>query len=622
MIEVRIYYESLEQAEHFIKPVIQKTLQPYRYTKITLIRKAVYKGDDKDALNKGNVIYGIYSLVVPDILITIVKDNLETPLAIVEFTEAVTTEDHELQRSNGTVAAFLAKCFYVKISGLKHSKKEFGGAAFDPYISPKAFWEKLNYKGFIIAGWETESENPYVLKRLSNFLACPPELPLLQETIEQAIRTFVENENSWFETACKKLEATKLYQEFWKKILKAETIKERTKIWKEREKENKTGLRYFVRDDWIGAKINRFSHVMDPDRGVLTFISALFSGSRKVFGVYALARPKSGAELRKPLEKLEDLPYRFQLALKKDENKLPSWLKNGILEKIKKAKKLDDKIDIHDLFEANKDKIASREVKTLAYFLDGMFLNYNGVKLTWDKYKLIESAREEFFEGLRRKLKFNVKSEPLEIEEIKDDITEDEVTYAIVHRVLIPNKFRVVSVSYPGAQGGTAILPEPEKGKSQKRTYLDVIALPPKSINTFDVLLNENKGEFSTAGVESDVKKLRDYVTKSSHKGALKESLIEAKVIDEKGELKKILIGVGFGALSKKRTDWIPKEVDFIFRIETREKWSIGIFSQELRELIKTIQGATNFPVVYKVKKEKRKTKRKPRDNNPKLFEL
>lgn len=221
---------------------------------------------------------------------------------------------------------------------------------------------------------------------------------------------------------------------------------------------------------------------------------------------------------------------------------------------------------------------------------------------------------------MREKLKFTARTKPLEIEEIKDDITEDEVTYAIIHRVLIPNKFRIVSVSYPGAQGGMAVLTEPGKGKSQKRSYLDVIALAPKDVSTFDVLLNENKGEFSTAGVKSDVEKLRKYVTNPKHKNALKESLLEAKVIDEKGELKKILIGVGFGTLSKKKTSWIPKEVDFIFRIETREKWS-GLFGDDLCDLIKPKQGATNFPIVYKVKKEKSKSKKQVKNNNPTLFD-
>ena len=44
MIEVRIYYESLEQAEYFIKPIIQLILESYKETKITLVRKANFKG--------------------------------------------------------------------------------------------------------------------------------------------------------------------------------------------------------------------------------------------------------------------------------------------------------------------------------------------------------------------------------------------------------------------------------------------------------------------------------------------------------------------------------------------------------------------------------------------------
>lgn len=620
MIEIRIYYESLEQAEHFTKPIIQRILEPYQESKITLVRKATSKGKEDD-LEKSNVIGGIYTLVVPDILITIIRDEIETPLAIIEFTEAVTTEDHELQRSYGAVAALLAKCFYVKISSQKESKSVFGKAEYNPYISPRAFWEKLNFKGFIIADWETEENSPQNLKRLSNFLACPPELPLLQDTIEKAIKSLLINESDWFENACLELEKTENHKIFWKKVSTAETLDERVEIWRNRERESKTQLRYFVREDWIGAKINRFSHVMDPDRGILTFISVLFSSNRKVYGIYALQRPKSGEELKKPFEKIEDLPRRFETALKKDENKLDKWLADEIRSKIAKAEKLTDVIDIHDIFEANRSKISARVIQTLAYFLDGIYLNHNGVKLVWDRYKLIGCKQKNFLDGVREKLKFSVITKPLEIEQISDDITEDEVTYTIVHRVLIPNKFRIVSVSYPGAQGGMAVLPEPEKGKSQKRSYLDVIALPPKDVSTFDILLNENKPAFSNAGVKSDVEKLRKYVANPKYKNALKQSLLEAKVIDEKGELKKILIGVGFGAITKKKTDWDTNGVDFIFRIESREKWSIGIFKPELLNLIKSIAGETDFPIVYKIKKEKSKPGKQVKNNNPTLFD-
>jgi hypothetical protein len=59
---------------------------------------------------------------------------------------------------------------------------------------------------------------------------------------------------------------------------------------------------------------------MDPDRGIVTFISAMFSAERKVFGVYALVRSKSDNPLlkKKPLADLPELKAKLRAALDKD----------------------------------------------------------------------------------------------------------------------------------------------------------------------------------------------------------------------------------------------------------------------------------------------------------------
>jgi hypothetical protein len=42
----------------------------------------------------------------------------------------------------------------------------------------------------------------------------------------------------------------------------------------------------------------------------------------------------------------------------------------------------------------------------------------------------------------------------------------------------------------------------------------------------------------------------------------------------------------------------------FIFRITNRNEWAIGIFKQEMSDLIKKIEGKTSFPIVYKLSKD------------------
>jgi hypothetical protein len=76
-----------------------------------------------------------------------------------------------------------------------------------------------------------------------------------------------------------------------------------------------------------------------------------------------------------------------------------------------------------------------------------------------------------------------------------------------------------------------------------------------------------------------------------------------AQVIDKNKELKNIVIGGAFGVKNGTTTDWQPDNVDFIFRITNRNEWAIGIFKQEMRDLINKIEGKTSFPTVYKLVK-------------------
>lgn len=81
------------------------------------------------------------------------------------------TEDHELQRTYGAVAAYLCQMFYVKISGHKQSEKAFGGAEYNPYSTPKMLKMQYNYEGFIIADWKT-GDDTYNLHRNIKFPSC------------------------------------------------------------------------------------------------------------------------------------------------------------------------------------------------------------------------------------------------------------------------------------------------------------------------------------------------------------------------------------------------------------------------------------------------------------------
>ena len=600
MDEVRIYYECLEQGYHYIFPIINEIVPT---NKIKLVKRP-----EKHTQFENGALKSIMLLTTPDILITAVKKGIEHPLINIEFSEAVTTEDHELQRTYGAVASFLSDLFYIKISGNKESDKIFGGAEYNPFSTPKILIEKHNYYGYIIAEWNVEKENKNNLLRNQNYPSCPPEIEILKDTIQISILSFNENHNDWYENTVKSLLTKKSYQKYLEKVNKATSAKELLDTWKERERRNTNlnRLRYFVRKEWISAKINRFSHAMDPDRGILSFISFVFSDDYKIFGTYALVRQRGNEVMKSDLTDINDLNIKLREALNKDAGGVPEWFARELVHIVKSARALNETIDFQPVWEKHKDKIVENKViSTLAYFLDGMYLNHNGIKLIWDRKKLLGNSNEKFTNLLAKSYSSKKYSSAQNLITVTNEVDEDEVTYTITHKVLIPNGFRIVSISYPGSQGSGAILPDPNLGKGQPRQYPDIIALPPTKSTKIDVILNESKGMFSKSSIEKDTTKILKYKTDKNLQRALTETLLVAQVIDKNDKIRNIIIGVAFGVKSNTLTNWEPTKVDFIFRITDRTNWAIGIFNQTLSTLIPIIEGETNFPKIYKLQNKK-----------------
>lgn len=594
MKQFRIYYESLEQGANFIKPIIQEVVGDN--AEIVLVRRP----KNASELNEGSVA-ALLTMTTPDALITGIYDNKEYPLVLIEFTEAVTTEDHELQRTYGAIAAYLAGAYYLKLAGEKESEKEFGGASYNPYSTPKIFIEKVGYEGYVIAKWETEKNNPYTLQRSPDYPSCPPNIDIFVSTIQCAVSAFMHSHVEWYHDSLASLLQTEEYNTYRALVEDASGISELLESWQNRRDSNLNKLRYFVRDEWIGAKINRFSHATDPDRGILTFISFLFSEEAEIYGIYALVRPRSKA-LRANMGSLEDMKSKLKTALDvvdKKQCSIPKWLSDEIKRVAISATSLNDEVDFQEVWERNKDRLAeNKTVLTLAYFLDGLYLNHNGIKLKWNRKKLLGSLDGDAISAFASYFGFKQHSAPTNISPIINDVNEDEVTYTLVHQILKPNGFNIVSVSYPGAQGSMAILPQPELGKAQPREYLDVIAVPPANCG-IDVVLNESKGMFHLSEIRKDVDKIMLYKTCAVHQQALKEALVVAQVVDQNQEIANIVVGVSFGVKSQTRTTWAADSVDFIMRIVDRDHWSIGIFKQELASLISNIEGDTDFPNVY-----------------------
>ena len=596
MIEFRIYYECLEQALHFLKPMVEDALRESGVdAEIRLARRAKCAPD-------GTSVDAILSLATPDALLTAVTDGKEIPLVLVEFSEAVFAEDHELQRSYGACAAYFAEMFYVKIAGGKKSTREFGGAPCDPLMIPRVLADNFDYRGCIHAEWASVGAGGQMLATGDEYLSCPPDIPLVRDVFFAAISGVAQGARQWRDHAFTALESSAAYLKYRCKVRKAKSGQELLDDWHGRQSRNtrKAGLRFFVKDGCVAAKINRFSHAMDPDRGVLIFASMAFSKSRRILGVYALERQKTKG-MKEPIGGVAQLRRRIRVALSKDKGGIPSWLTEEIIRAADGASGMGVTVDFQHVWESNMDELRkNRVVATLAYFLDGLRLNHNGPLLQWDRRKLLECAQDEsVLDALKRRLGFGASFAPAPLRIVGDEVNEDEVTYVLVHRFLRPNGFRLIAVSYPGAQGGMAILPNPSKGKSQPREYPDVMAMLPG--DDVRVALNESKGRFSKLALDAEIRKLADYKKEeTSKRDALTRALIEAERLDVNGKIRRVLIGVSFGGNTA--SVWQPKEVDFIFMLPTRRCWRVGVFSKDLAMAVcGDYDGDTELPDVCEV---------------------
>lgn len=578
-------------------PMVENALKELKFkAKIRLVKRVVRPEQMKDSCLRP-----ICALANPDVLVTTVYGGREIPLIVFEFSEAVLTEDHELQKSYGACSAWLSGIFYVKISGLKQSSNKSGGADYNPYASVRMMRENAGFQGFIYAEWPLQDRDLRQLKTADGFFSCPPRVQLAQDVIVATLYGAMDSSKDWFRKARLSLKSKDSWKAFNEKVKAAPGADDLLAIWRARaDKRPPKNTRFFVSEDSLSAKINRFSHAMDPDRGILIFMAMIFSEGpkqRKIYGVYALERTKS---MKEEILSIDDLLYRTKKAMDKDRVSL--CFQDSVLKKIKNAQIMDAdmgvEIDFHQELE-HKLKIGAGKVfSTLGFFLDGIRLNHNGPLLTWDRSKLLGGGVEmDYKKLLARYFGFSSDYCPVDLRPpAADEIDEDEVTYLFVHCVLVPNNFRLVAVSYPGAQGGTPILPRPEDGISQPREYMDVIAALPGQGG--DVLLNESKGDYKRRDIERDVKKLSRY--KGERKGALTNALIKAKILDENGGEYTVLIGVSFAIKREQKISWSPGEVDFMFMVLGRGKWKIGVFSDLLAKRIKSHMGVSKLPELYR----------------------
>jgi hypothetical protein len=316
----------------------------------------------------------------------------------------------------------------------------------------------------------------------------------------------------------------------------------------------------------LTLKFNRFGHAMDPERGMLAYYGQLYDKIivKMVFSIdnssWYKNVPKESEIMdhihRNGLNRVYDFLYCFMLG-------------SG----------LDNNDEFKELISTYKDNETTCLEIDLTKFLENNYLLLNKPLRTIFKYSnkfLITDGNGNPKINFVWK-NFNKKEEyatHLKITHInsKNFFDEDDVTYIIVHNVLKVNKFKILAVSYPGAQGDRVILIEPHTGRSQERRYIDIISYFPEKFTT----LQENKGSFNAREIRKEIDELSKYKKENRYKKAI-NSFIEK--FDIKAP-KIIKIGVGFWAnltidISNIRDLDLDNLDYFVYLTKDRRKWII-----------------------------------------------
>lgn len=577
--EIRIYYECLEQAAHFIKPILEQT----EILKKNRIEIKLIKLIGNFALYSKLVAPVVY-LKDPDILITLVENEIEYPLFQLEISTAVFTEDHELQRFDGIVAAIENNCVYGKLSPVsKTSQSAHGGNInFNYLTSYKAIYEigKLAFH----FEWPCDESGNVIVN--PSYLSSPAEikpLTLFLHCLAVFISSGEFNFSKWLIEFKKELLKEQYFQK-WIEELDAFTMPDlkilntsRTE-WKSKEKE-------------FHLKINRFGHAMDPERGMLAYYGTVCENtvSKMLFDknndAWYKDTPKE-AEIKKYLKRngLETANDYLQCFV------FGSGLYNNaeflkIIKRYEKSKANNLTID-------------------LSNFLSKSFLVLNKALRTVFKsskqFHIIDASKSIRLKFIWKK--FNTSNDYQKFPNItpiqnRTSFDEDDITYISVHNVLKQNGYKIIAVSYPGAQGDRVVLSEAGTGRRQQRRYIDIISYLPKSHSA----LQENKGKFMPASIQSEIKELAKYKSDKAYRQSIKKFVTRI----DKNAPHIFKIGVGFWADSSFAVEHIQQlEIDimdyFVYIKSDQTSWKI--FSTGQTRLFTRTAGRVDLPFTYELK--------------------
>ncbi len=596
--KIRIYYECLEQATELIVPLLKRAFAKNQTELPIELVRANWTGHSQ----KGPI-FTFLRFNSPDLLITVVAESVhgskEFPLLAVEISEAVKTEDHELQRATVPVAGHWSGIPVLKLSGEKTTTAGHGGNVdFDPHVLAKLLFDQIGCKRYFYQAWPSTGG---VLDRHETALCCPTTdgVPLLQALLESLVAIAKDTmltqgssreagermvQNADFKPAVKAYrEAVRLAIPNAGSMVASVLSPAHARI----DPEVFVQRRVIVGDDdTLYVKINRFDHAADPDRGILVGLSSIWSKS--VLALYQIrnsGKTKNKQKLATIYQKASTVVDVF--AGYAAAEGMQTWFVNMIRSRAKVNRWVDctASIGTHASTWDNNKVLA-----TMFSYADGILVQLDRSQVHWLGLRWDRSALRSRIVDKIISWQSDVAQPPRTIR-LADTPNEDEVTWVTVHRVLRPNDFKILCASYPGHQGSGAILDSCEGGRTRSRTYADITAIAPHSESLPS--LTEAKDDIKS-GIDKDIEKLLSFRFNPDLRAGL-ANLLEAHGF-QNWDREKLLLSIAFG--SAVATTWKPDNIDFLVILRGRERFQVAPFGDN-RKYFKIVEGSTELPVTY-----------------------
>jgi hypothetical protein len=444
----RVYFECLEQAEHFGIDAIKSAI--HGEPSIELVR---LPSSSRHSGLANSLVRGL-QMKNPDLVITAICQGNEIPLVWVEISTAVLAEDHVQQRFDSVVAAHKMKVVFVKIEAPRVSPSAHGGnVSFDRSEFLKLGRQKLGVHGFHLI-WPTTADGLRAIR--SPVRASCPESTLGLEQILKVLINIVER-NGDLELK-ELLDSPELPANF-RMQLDSHTSPIATPGRKRSTRLFQSG------SDWT-LKFNRWAHAMDPERGMSWYHR------------YRIGQPLCGQLHDKDATTPREAIRNFSRA-------------TGIA--IDLSPQRGSTVDITEsILDSSVNRSGLAIIQNCKEFVvcteDGTPL----VRLVWTSVADNQIATDNQSSLIA----------PAE------STNEDEVTYSVCNAFVRHLKLQVHSISYPGAQGDFAVLEG--EGRATKRTYFDLIAVD-NPTNPRRILLVESKGNRNRASISPDIEKVSSW---------------------------------------------------------------------------------------------------------------